>query len=41
MQMEVKDCTGNKKISIREKQEGEIYSPCANITLESTLSLLN
>ncbi len=35
MQMEVEGRVGRHSISIREKQEGEIYSPCADITLTS------
>lgn len=37
MQMEVKSSVGNKKVSIRKKQEGELFSPCADITLASIL----
>ncbi len=36
MQMEV-NSSGKKKISIRTKQEGELFSPCADITLASIL----
>lgn len=39
MQMEVKVRAGEKKVSIREKQKGEIYSPCADITLSSIAGL--
>ncbi|MCF6250572.1 MAG: chemotaxis response regulator protein-glutamate methylesterase [Methylococcaceae bacterium] len=35
MQMEVSGIARVKTISIREKQSGEIYSPCADITLTS------
>jgi two-component system chemotaxis response regulator CheB len=37
MQMEVNSSIGKKKISIRTKQEGELFSPCADITLASIL----
>ena len=35
MQMEVKGKIGRKTVVIREKRQGEIYSPCADITLSS------
>ena len=35
MQMEVKAVAGRKSVIIREKKTGEIYSPCADITLSS------
>jgi len=38
-QMQVKTMSGKKTIGITEKQAGEIYSPCADITLSSIASL--
>jgi len=35
MQMEVSSGSGRKTVTIRAKQTGEIYSPCADITLSS------
>ncbi|MCK4840280.1 MAG: chemotaxis response regulator protein-glutamate methylesterase, partial [Methylococcales bacterium] len=35
MQMEVNNIAGRKIVKIREKQAGEIYSPCADITLST------
>ena len=35
MQMEIRGKGGSKTVEIREKQLGEIYSPCADITLSS------
>ena len=35
MQMEIKGSVRAKTVAIREKQQGEIYSPCADITLSS------
>jgi len=35
MQMEIVSTSGKKKVTIREKQAAEIYSPCADITLSS------
>lgn len=35
MQMELKGSAGRKSVFIREKKTGEIYSPCADITLSS------
>ena len=35
MQMEIKGSVRTKTVAIREKQQGEIYSPCADITLSS------
>jgi two-component system chemotaxis response regulator CheB len=34
-QMEINGMGGKKTVEIREKQQGEIYSPCADITLSS------
>jgi two-component system chemotaxis response regulator CheB len=35
MQMELRGRIGQKTVAIREKETGEIYSPCADITLSS------
>jgi two-component system chemotaxis response regulator CheB len=35
MQMELKGRAGRNTVLIREKKAGEIYSPCADITLSS------
>ena len=35
MQMEVKGKVGRRTVTLREKKQGEIYSPCADITLTS------
>jgi len=35
MQMEIRGNIGKKTVAIREKQQGEIYNPCADITLSS------
>ncbi len=34
-QIEIRNNSGKKTVSLREKQKGEIYSPCADITLTS------
>jgi two-component system chemotaxis response regulator CheB len=41
MQMELKGRTGRNTVLIREKRAGEIYSPCADITLSSIADIFS